>query len=70
MLDLKVLGANIAMQRKLQKITQEKLAEKASISTESVKVVEHGNKNYSMKVLQKILKALNIRLVCKIEEVK
>lgn len=58
----KVLGKRIKRERKRNKITQERLAEIVGISRAYMGYIEQGRNTPSIKVLQKIAKALKIPL--------
>ena len=55
---LKNLGQNIRELRKMKKMTIDELAEKSSLSGKYLQGVEVGNRNISIKNLNKICKAL------------
>lgn len=55
-----LLGENIRKQRKKYKLTQEKLAEIANISTNFLGQIERGTKKASLETIQKIASALRI----------
>jgi transcriptional regulator with XRE-family HTH domain len=56
------LGKRIRLYRKLNRFTQEKLAEKAELAPSYVSDVERGRVNISVDAVQRIAKALKIRL--------
>ncbi len=58
----KELGKNIQTYRKLNKITQEKLAEMVGVEVNSISSIETGKYFPSPENLLKISKALNISL--------
>lgn len=58
----KTLGKKIKKRRKVQKLTQEELAEKANISLVYMGYIEQGRYAPSLEVLEKIAKALKISL--------
>ena len=60
MIDMKVLGENIRHIRKVKGLTQEELAQKAGLSTMSIRRYENGERIISEKVLYKISKALDV----------
>ncbi len=57
------LGENLKRIRKSKKITQEKLAEKANVSPDTIKSLEQGRTWLSDSVLSQITEALNIDVV-------
>lgn len=59
---LRQLGLNIQLERKKHSLSQEKLAELASVHRTYVGMVERGEKNISVLSLQKIANALNVPL--------
>jgi len=61
MVDLTILGANIQMQRKLLKLTQQELATKANISKVYLQQVESGKANLSFKMFNSICEALELK---------
>lgn len=54
------LGARIQEIRKLQNLTQEKLAEKIGLDTPNLSNIERGKRFVSAETLEKIVSALNI----------
>jgi len=60
MTSIKSIGKNIAKERLKQKLTQEDLAGIAEIDRSFLSYIENGNKNFSIQMLLKISKALNI----------
>lgn len=56
------IGVKISKIRKQKKITQEKLAEMASIDYSYLNLIEAGKKNPSIKKLAKIARALGVSL--------
>lgn len=54
------LGARIQKIRKLQNLTQEKLAEKIGLDTPNLSNIERGKRFVSAETLEKIVSALNI----------
>ena len=54
------LGARIQEIRKLQNLTQERLAEKIGLDTPNLSNIERGKRFLSAETLEKIVKALNI----------
>ena len=61
MIDLIVLGANIQMQRKLLKLTQQELATKAGISKVYLQQIESGKANLNFKMFNDIIEALDLK---------
>ncbi|MCR4733849.1 MAG: helix-turn-helix domain-containing protein [Treponema sp.] len=57
------MGENLKRIRKSKKITQEKLAEKANVSPDTIKSLEQGRTWLSDSVLSQITEALNIDVV-------
>ena len=70
MVDLTLLGANIQMQRKLLKLTQQELATKANISKVYLQQVESGKANLSFKMFNSICEALELKTDFKLEPKK
>lgn len=61
MADIKqVLGENIRRKRKEMNISQEKLAELCGLHRTYVGAIERGERNVSLKNIQRIAKALNL----------
>ena len=58
----RVLGQNIRLYRKLCRLTQERLAEKAELAPSYLSDVERGRENISVDALRRIAKALNVPL--------
>lgn len=58
----KDIGEKIKKVRKENKFSQEELAEKAKIDPKSIIEIENGNRNPSIKTLNKIAVALKIQL--------
>ncbi|MDE6593701.1 MAG: helix-turn-helix domain-containing protein [Oscillospiraceae bacterium] len=54
------IGANIRELRRSQKITQEKLAEKANLSVRYISNIEKSDKHISLETLIKLASALNV----------
>ena len=57
-----ILGQRIRLYRKLSRMTQEKLAEKAELVPTYISDVERGRENISIDALQRIAKALGVQL--------
>jgi len=57
-----VLGDNLRANRKLRKLTQERLAEKAGLSVVFLSLLENGRRTASFDSLVKLAKALNVGL--------
>jgi transcriptional regulator with XRE-family HTH domain len=57
-----MLGKKIRLYRKLNRLTQEKLAEKAELAPSYVSDVERGHVNISVDAVQRIAKALGINI--------
>lgn len=66
------IGSKIREERKKQNITQKELAEKTNISRSYLSDIEHNRYCPSVKLLDRIMKALGceIQIVCSIEERK
>lgn len=62
MLNVEVFGKNLEIERKKQHITQEKLAELASVSVQTISGYEQGTKSPNLKTVVKIANALNLSL--------
>ena len=56
------LGRNIPTHRKLAKLTQEKLAERAGLSVVFLSLLENGHRSASFDSLLQIAKALKVRI--------
>jgi len=56
------MGEAIRVQRKMLKMSQEKLAEKADLSTTFISDLERGRVNVAVDSLLRIAKALNMRV--------
>ena len=56
------LGLKIRIERQKQKISQEKLAELANLNRNFVGMIERGETNVTVKNLENIGNALNIRI--------
>ena len=59
---LKVFGENVQKYRKEQHISQEKLAEVASVHRTYIGMIERAEKNVTLRNMEKIAKALNIHI--------
>lgn len=59
---LKTFGYRIRELRKQKDLTQEELAERARLHYTYVGIVERGEKNISLKNIEKIVKALNVSM--------
>jgi transcriptional regulator with XRE-family HTH domain len=57
----KSIGRKIAQERLRQKLTQEDLAGMAEIDRSFLSYVENGRKNFSVDMLLKLSKVLNVR---------
>ena len=57
-----MLGKRIRFYRKLNSLTQEKLAEKSELAPSYLSDVERGRENISLDAIQRIAKALGVRL--------
>ncbi|MGA9779613.1 MAG: helix-turn-helix transcriptional regulator [Verrucomicrobiia bacterium] len=57
-----MLGKRIRFYRKLNKFTQEKLAEKAELAPSYISDVERGRENISLDSIQRIAKAFGVHL--------
>ena len=60
--DRKLLGEGIRKYRKLECLTQEKLAEKVELNPVYMGQIERGYKVPTVDVLLRVAKALNVRL--------
>lgn len=58
----RIVGQNIRAYRKQAELSQEKLAEKASLSYKYLGEVERGDVNVSLDSLMRIVKVLKIKL--------
>ena len=56
----KYLGESIYRNRKRQKMTQAELAEKAGVTEQTIRKIEHGEGNPQLDVLCALITALNI----------
>ena len=61
------IGTIVVKRRKFLKITQEQLAEVAGISMRSLKLIESGNGNPTVKQISKILIVLGMNLNIEIQ---
>ncbi len=58
----KEIAARIVALRKEQKLTQEDLAGMADLDRSYLSEIENGHKNLSLRTLEKIAKALNVKM--------
>ncbi|MGH7976168.1 MAG: helix-turn-helix domain-containing protein [Limisphaerales bacterium] len=58
----KKLGEAVRYYRKRAKLSQEKLAEKANLSTVFISHIERGVENVSMDAVQRIAKSLGVQV--------
>lgn len=58
--DLQIIGRNIARIRVQKKLSQEDLCEVADLDRSYLSEIENGHKNFSIKVLLKIARALDV----------
>jgi transcriptional regulator with XRE-family HTH domain len=58
----RVLGEKVRTYRKRAKLTQEKLAEKASLSVVFISLLENGRRTVSVDSLLRIARALKVRI--------
>lgn len=56
------LGKRIQLIRERRGLTQEELEEKSGVNTKYISAIERGQKNTTVKTLEKIAKGLNIEL--------
>ncbi len=61
MASLKTIGRKIAQERTRQKLSQEDLAGMAEMDRSFLSYIENGRKNFSIEMLLRISKELNIR---------
>ena len=61
MASLKTIGRKIAQERTRQKLSQEDLAGRAEMDRSFLSYIENGRKNFSIEMLLRISKELNIR---------
>ncbi|HWD92914.1 MAG TPA: helix-turn-helix transcriptional regulator [Verrucomicrobiae bacterium] len=66
----KILGEQVRLYRKLSRLTQEKLAEKAELVPTYISDVERGSVNISVDALVRIAKALNVELADLVRGIK
>lgn len=59
---LKSIGTKIQLIREKRGLTQEQLEEKSGINTKYISAIECGQKNVTVKTLEKIAKGLDIEL--------
>ncbi len=59
---LVLLGKRIKALRERKGLTQEELEEKTGVNTKYISAIERGQKNATIKTLEKIAKGLNIEL--------
>lgn len=63
MKDIKyIIADNVKLYRKKQNLTQFELAEKAELSVDSIKRIEHGNRTMSLENFMRIADALAVPL--------
>lgn len=60
LMDYKKFGMRLRQERLNQRLTQEKLAEKADLSAVYISQIEHGNRKLSLDTLVKLAKHLNV----------
>lgn len=60
--DFKKIGQNIKKERELQKLSQEKLAAKADVTTETLRSIENGPKRSVLETITKVTDALCVSL--------
>jgi transcriptional regulator with XRE-family HTH domain len=58
----RLFGEAVRFHRKRAKLSQEKLAEKASLSTVFISHIERGVENISLDAIARIAKALGVRV--------
>jgi transcriptional regulator with XRE-family HTH domain len=58
----KKLGETVRYYRKRAKLSQEKLAEKANLSTVFISHIERGVENVSMDAIQRIAKSVGVQV--------
>jgi transcriptional regulator with XRE-family HTH domain len=58
----RALGGQVRLYRKLARLTQERLAEKADLDTSYISDIERGEENVSVDALAKIAAALSVKL--------
>ena len=56
------IGCNVRRIRKLQRLTQQQLAEKAGVSVHYISAIERGNQSPSLTTLGRISRALSVNL--------
>ena len=59
-----IIGRNVKRYRDKRGFSQEKLAEEASISSETIRKIERGNDNVTVKNLYQLSKALGVGICC------
>ena len=57
-----IVGSNIKKARNSKKLSQEELAVKAEIDRPNLSLIENGHKNLSVVTLDKIARALNVKI--------
>lgn len=57
-----LLGKRVKALREKKGLTQEELEEKTGINTKYISAIERGNKNATIKTLEKIAKGLDVEL--------
>lgn len=60
MVNIKSIGRKIAQERTRQKLSQEDLAGMAEMDRSFLSYIENGRKNFSVEMLLKIAKVLNV----------
>lgn len=64
----KLIGENLKALRKAQELTQEQLAEEASLHYNYISAVERGLKNISIVNIEKLAKALGVTMSVLVDE--
>ena len=57
-----ITGRNVKRYRDLRELSQEKLAEEANISIETIRKIERGDGNVTARVLQRLANALQVSI--------
>ncbi len=63
-----LIGKNLKALRKAQQLTQEQLAEKATLHINYISAVERGLKNISIVNIEKLAKALGVTMTVLVDE--
>jgi len=65
---LEIFGKNVQKYRSVMKLSQEKLADIASVHRTYIGMIERAEKNITLRNMEKIAKALNVKIADLLEE--